>query len=232
MSDNLLVENLRQKWQPVIEHADMPSIKDDYRKNITAIMLENQEKALREAEIANHSGTDSVFGDTSGAFNAVSGFNPVLISLVRRAMPNLIAYDVCGVQPMSGPTGLIFAMKAKFGNHGSAEALFDEAPTGFGATPGFAGTADGVGFPTCPAEICYTIDKDNRFNMVMRIRAEDPNVESLIEEVSDAHTGFESKIVTYPEQSPALFKSLEKHGYQRKSHHKQQSFHQNLCAIC
>ena len=148
MSDNLLVENLRQKWQPVIEHADMPAIKDDYRKNITAIMLENQEKALREAEIANHSGVDSVFGDTSGSFNSVAGFNPVLISLVRRAMPNLIAYDVCGVQPMSGPTGLIFAMKAKFGNHGSAEALFNEAPTGFGATPGFAGTADGVGFPS------------------------------------------------------------------------------------
>ena len=148
MSDNLLVENLRQKWQPVIEHADMPSIKDDYRKNITAIMLENQEKALREAEIANHSGVDSPFGDTSGAFNAVAGFNPVLISLVRRAMPNLIAYDVCGVQPMSGPTGLIFAMKAKFGNHGSAEALFDEAPTGFSGTTGFAGNEDGVGFPS------------------------------------------------------------------------------------
>jgi len=149
MSDNLLVENLRQKWQPVIEHADMPSIKDDYRKNITAIMLENQEKALQEAEISNHIGLGgSPFGDTSGAFNAVAGFNPVLISLVRRAMPNLIAYDVCGVQPMSGPTGLIFAMKAKFGNHGSAEALFDEAPTGFGATPGFAGTSDGVGFPS------------------------------------------------------------------------------------
>ena len=90
MSDNLLVENLRSKWQPVIEHADMPAIKDDYRKNITAIMLENQEKALREAEIANHSGVDSVFGDTSGTFNAVGGFNPVLISLVRRAMPNLM----------------------------------------------------------------------------------------------------------------------------------------------
>ena len=118
MSDNLLVENLRQKWQPVLEHADMPEIKDEYRKNITAIMLENQEKALQEAEISNHIGLGgSPFGDTSGAFNAVAGFNPVLISLVRRAMPNLIAYDVCGVQPMSGPTGLIFAMKAKFTNH-------------------------------------------------------------------------------------------------------------------
>ena len=149
MSDNLLVENLRQKWQPVLEHADMPEIKDEYRKNITAIMLENQEKALQEAEVSNHIGLGgSPFGDTSGAFNAVAGFNPVLISLVRRAMPNLIAYDVCGVQPMSGPTGLIFAMKAKFTNHAGAEALFDEAPTGFGATIGGSGTDTGVGFPT------------------------------------------------------------------------------------
>ena len=96
-----LVEGLRQKWQPVIEHADLPDIKDSYRKNVTAILLENQEKALREE--ANVSGVDQVFSDTSGNFNSVSGFNPVLISLVRRSKPNLIAYDVCGVQPMSGP---------------------------------------------------------------------------------------------------------------------------------
>ena len=144
--DNLLVENLRSKWQPVIEHADMPSIKDDYRKNITAIMLENQEKALKEE--ANVSGVDSVFTDTSGGFNSVAGFNPVLISLVRRAMPNLIAYDVCGVQPMSGPTGLIFAMKARFTGQGTAneEALFNEAPTKFSGTSGGAGQTQGVGF--------------------------------------------------------------------------------------
>jgi len=147
MSDSLLVEGLREKWQPVIEHNDLPEIKDDYRKNVTAIILENQEKALMEAEIGNHSGVDSIYGDTSGAFNSVAGFNPVLISLVRRSMPNLIAYDICGVQPMSGPTGLIFAMKSKLGGQGSAEALFDEAPTGFSRNTGQAGTAEGVGFP-------------------------------------------------------------------------------------
>jgi|TARA_R100001463_G_scaffold32774_1_gene73194 hypothetical protein len=143
-----LVEGLRQKWQPVIEHADLPDIQDSYRKNVTAILLENQEKALREE--ANVSGVDAVFSDTSGNFNSVSGFNPVLISLVRRSMPNLIAYDVCGVQPMSGPTGLIFAMKAKFTAQGSAEALFNEAPTGFGATVGGAAgaTQSGAGFPS------------------------------------------------------------------------------------
>ncbi len=147
MSDTTLVEGLRDKWQPVIEHNDLPSIKDDYRKNVTAIILENQEKALMEAEIGNHSGVDSIYGDTSGAFSSVAGFNPVLISLVRRSMPNLIAYDICGVQPMSGPTGLIFAMKSKLGGQGSAEALFDEAPTGFSRNTGQAGTAAGVGFP-------------------------------------------------------------------------------------
>ena len=147
MSDTLLVEGLREKWQPVIEHNDLPEIKDDYRKNVTAIILENQEKALMEAEIGNHSGVDSIYGDTSGTFNSVAGFNPVLISLVRRSMPNLIAYDICGVQPMSGPTGLIFAMKSKLGGQGSAEALFDEAPTGFSRNTGQAGTQEGVGFP-------------------------------------------------------------------------------------
>ena len=147
MSDSLLVEGLREKWQPGIEHNDLPEIKDDYRKNVTAIILENQEKALMEAEIGNHSGVDSIFGDTSGTFNSVAGINPVLLSLVRRSMPNLIAYDICGVQPMSGPTGLIFAMKSKLGGQGSAEALFDEAPTGFSRNTGQAGTADGVGFP-------------------------------------------------------------------------------------
>jgi len=141
MSDNLLVENLRTKWQPVLEHADMPEIKDEYRKNITAIMLENQEKALKEETI---SGVDALQADGVGT---VRGFDPVLISLVRRAMPNLIAYDVCGVQPMSGPTGLIFAMRSKFTSSTGAEALFNEAPTEYSATAGRGGQTTGRGFP-------------------------------------------------------------------------------------
>ena len=88
------------------------------------------------------------FSNTNGTFNAVAAFDPVLISLVRRSMPNLIAYDICGVQPMSGPTGLIFAMKSKFTNKSGPEALFNEAPTEFSGTSGGGGTAGGVGFPS------------------------------------------------------------------------------------
>ena len=145
--DNLLVENLKDKWEPVLNCEGMTPIQDDYRRNVTAILLENQEKALREeANVAPVPGA-SGFVDTQGTFDAVAGFDPVLISIVRRSMPNLIAYDVCGVQPLSGPTGLIFAMKAKFTNKSSSdnpEALFDEAPTQFSATSGGATGGSGV----------------------------------------------------------------------------------------
>ena len=131
-SNEFVTEQLRSKWAPVLEHADMPAISDEYRKNVTAVLLENQEQYLREAAPANNIGLGtSGFSDTSGAFSSVSGFDPVLISLVRRAMPNLMAYDVCGVQPMNAPTGLIFAMKAKYLTQGGTEALFNESPTQF-----------------------------------------------------------------------------------------------------
>jgi len=126
-----LTENLQEKWQPVLEHPDLPKIEDSYKRAVTTVILENQEKAVREdasfmaeAAPANFSGT---LPDTGG----VAKWDPVLISLVRRAMPNLIAYDVCGVQPMTGPTGLIFAMKSRYGTQAGAEALFDEANTEF-----------------------------------------------------------------------------------------------------
>ena len=137
MEKTFVTEQLRKKWAPVLEHADMPAISDDYRKNVTAILLENQEQYLREAAPTN-SGGGSISGlstDTNGAFNSVAGFDPVLISLVRRAMPNLMAYDVCGVQPMNAPTGLIFAMKSKYTNQGGTEALFNEASTHFAGGP-------------------------------------------------------------------------------------------------
>ena len=119
-----------QKWAPVLEHADAPAINDSYKKAVTAKLLENTEVALREESQA------SSFGVISEGQNQTAGVanpDPVLISLVRRAMPNLIAYDVAGVQPMSGPTGLIFAMKARVGDGtnqvsaSDAEALFNEA---------------------------------------------------------------------------------------------------------
>jgi len=121
-------ENLQEKWSPVLEHADLPKIDNPYKRAVTAVILENQEKAAREdasflGEIAN------VTGDS-----AVANWDPILISLVRRAMPNLIAYDICGVQPMTGPTGLIFAMKSRFTSNSGTEALFNEADSDFSGT--------------------------------------------------------------------------------------------------
>ena len=119
-------EHLQEKWQPVLEHPDLPEIKDSYRRAVTTVILENQEKAmsedrefLGEATPANATGS------------AIANWDPILISLVRRAMPSLIAYDICGVQPMTGPTGLIFAMKARYTDQSGTEALFNEANTAF-----------------------------------------------------------------------------------------------------
>ena len=146
--DNLLVENLKEKWEPVLNCEGMAPIEDDYRRNVTSILLENQEKALREEANVAPVPSGGEFANTNGTFNAVAAFDPVLISLVRRSMPNLIAYDICGVQPMSGPTGLIFAMKSKFTSKSGEEALFNEAPTKFSGTSGGDGATTGVGFPT------------------------------------------------------------------------------------
>ena len=116
-------EHLQEKWQPVLEHPDLPKIEDSYKRAVTTLILENQEAALKE---------DNKFLSETAPVNAMSGgqmdtWDPILISLVRRAMPNLIAYDVCGVQPMTGPTGLIFAMRSSFTSQDGAEALMDEA---------------------------------------------------------------------------------------------------------
>ena len=130
-----LTENLQEKWQPVLEHPDLPKIEDSYKRAVTTVILENQEKAVRE---------DRSFMSEAAPANAtgasVDNWDPVLISLVRRAMPNLIAYDICGVQPMSGPTGLIFAMKSRYASQTGTEALFDEADTDFGSRDAAGGS--------------------------------------------------------------------------------------------
>ena len=121
-------ENLQEKWQPVLNHPDLPEIRDNYKKAVTSIILENQEKSMKEdnAFLSEAAPANSGFGGSN-----MGGYDPILISLVRRAMPNLIAYDVCSVQPMTGPTGLIFAMKSKFSTQGGTEALFNEPNVGF-----------------------------------------------------------------------------------------------------
>lgn len=121
---------LMEKWGPVLEHSSAPVIDNQYRKAVTARLLENQEIALREERHQVQGNMISEVAANATGSN-IDNFDPVLISLVRRAMPNLIAYDIAGVQPMSGPTGLIFAMKSKYSTQGGTEALFDEANTGF-----------------------------------------------------------------------------------------------------
>lgn len=124
-------DQLIEKWAPVLDETSFGEIKDHHRRAVTAAILENQEKALREERSA----MNGFLTEAAPANNttSVNNFDPVLISLVRRAMPNLIAYDICGVQPMNGPTGLIFAMKARYqgGSTSNREALFNEAETRF-----------------------------------------------------------------------------------------------------
>ena len=144
---------LTEKWSPVLGHEGAGAIKDNYRKAVTAVLLENTEKQLREergmineASTVGAIGTNALSGsglDTKTG--GLAGFDPVMISLIRRAAPNLVAYDICGVQPMSGPTGLIFAMKSHYNNRSGAEALYNEPDTNFsGNTQGPAAYNDPV----------------------------------------------------------------------------------------
>ena len=150
---------LQEKWSPVLDFEGLGEIKDNHRRAVTAQLLENQERELREAaqflgeaSPTNSAGTGG-FSGGSDAGGPVAGFDPVLISLIRRSMPNLIAYDICGVQPMSGPTGLIFAMRSKYGTQGGDEAFFNEVDSTFSGQNNSrnlsAGFEDGlVGFGT------------------------------------------------------------------------------------
>ena len=131
-------ENLQEKWAPVLNHDGLSEIKDPYRKSVTAILLENQERALAEERaVLTEAPTNvgPINTPTTGS-GAVAGFDPILISLIRRAMPKLIAYDIAGVQPMSGPTGLIFAMRSRYTNQSGDEAFFDEPDAQFSGTKG------------------------------------------------------------------------------------------------
>ena len=187
-------ENDIKKWAPVLDHADAPEFKDNYRKAVTAKLLENTERALIEEK-----GVNGMLNENQTTTGSVVNYDPVLISLVRRAMPNLIAYDVAGVQPMSGPTGLIFAMKARYGDgtpivESDAEALCDEADTDFSSGAGtHTGTdpmaargvdspevayTSGTGAATAtaeaadPAELGFTIEKATVTAKTRQLKAE------------------------------------------------------------
>jgi hypothetical protein len=161
-AENTPYDVLTEKWEPVLGHDALPKIQDDYRKKVTAVLLENQEQALRSQHLtetmsSNNLGMPMDYSNTPN----VAGYDPVLISLVRRAMPNLMAYDICGVQPMTAPTGLIFAMRAQYqyqgnkaANYSSAiEAMFQEPQAQFGGSgwtlpAGYNGLSAGFGGTT------------------------------------------------------------------------------------
>ena len=142
-------KNLMEKWSSVLDHESVSPIQDNYKKAVTARLLENQEIALQEERVqaqGNYISEAAAANNIGGG--SIGSFDPVLISLVRRAMPNLIAYDIAGVQPMSGPTGLIFVMKSKYSTQGGTEALFDEADTDFSGTGTHQAEPTGLGGAT------------------------------------------------------------------------------------
>jgi len=179
-----------KKWAPILEHTGAPAIKDNYRKEVTAILLENQEKALQEEKQAlfetphaNFGGSSIATGSASGSTGAVAGFDPILISLVRRAAPQMIAYDICGVQPMTQPTGLIFAMKSRYSTQGGDEALFNEANSAFAGTGAQSGTpmsspVAGTGMTTLAgedkdfAQMAFSIEKTSVTAKTRALKAE------------------------------------------------------------
>lgn len=184
-------ENDLKKWAPVLDSKDAPEFKDKYRRAVTARLLENTERALNEERAAN-----GMLNENQTNTASITTYDPILISLVRRAMPNLIAYDVAGVQPMSGPVGLIFAMKARYGDGtpivtGDTEALFNEADTDFSGAGTHAGTlpygnldspqttyTTGTGTTTVtaeaadPAELGFTIEKATVTAKTRQLKAE------------------------------------------------------------
>ncbi len=139
-------EQLLEKWSPLIKHEELPEITDSHRKNVTAVLLENQEKFLKEEKLLTEA------APTNSTGTGVQNFDPVLISLIRRSMPNLIAYDIASVQPMSGPTGLIFAMRSRYAAQDGKEALFNEpnagysggGASGYDVSAGYTGGATGA----------------------------------------------------------------------------------------
>jgi len=161
-------EHLQEKWAPLLNYEGLDSIKDSHRRAVTAVLLENQERFLREqssfdngslsmlmespTNSGNAAGASGAFGGGSSAGGPTAGFDPVLISLIRRSMPNLVAYDLAGVQPMSGPTGLIFAMRSRYVNQSGTEAFYNEVDSAFSGqdagrdeTAGFSDSNAGIG---------------------------------------------------------------------------------------
>ena len=200
-----MTEELQQKWAPVLEHPELASIKDPYKKAVTALVLENQHQAMRQDRQALNELADN--GPTNVA-GGISNFDPILISLVRRSLPNLIAYDIAGVQPMTGPTGLIFAMRARYTGQGTGnpEAFYNEANTVFS---GLSSAANPYGFTGNTATDTATTFQNNVLagsNTTSGIAMPTANAELLGSDAGAAfqQMAFSIEKVTVTAQSRAL----------------------------
>jgi len=165
-----LSEQLQQKWAAILDHPDLPKIEDSYKRQVTSVLLENQEKSLREERSSLLTETPA---NNIQASSGISTYDPILIGLVRRSMPNLMAYDICGVQPMTGPTGLIFAMRSMYGSERAntetrVEALYNEADTDFSGTGTHSGSISNIlatgSFTTGTANTTANMEAANDYN--------------------------------------------------------------------
>jgi len=225
-------EQLQEKWAPVLDHQGLENIQDSHKRAVTAVLLENQEKFLREQSAFNNSGsflaeapTNAVGSDgfQGGSADAgpTAGFDPVLISLIRRSMPNLVAYDLAGVQPMSGPTGLIFAMRSRYTNQSGTEALFNEADTafsgqdsGFNNTNGMSGAATGMGTTSQsgsnPAVLNPTASADElAYNVGQGMRTDDAENLGVTDQFNEMAFSIEKVTVTAKSRALKAEYSLE-----------------------
>ena len=213
-------EHLQEKWAPILDHEG--GITDSHRRMVTAVLLENQERVLREereflseAVPTNNTGSSgATAGFSANASSPTAGFDPVLISLIRRAMPNLVAYDLAGVQPMNGPTGLIFAMRARYDGMSGSEALFDEADTNFsnsgittsnGYVGGGSTTGDGYGAAqngTNPEALGN--DGTSGTNYTVGTGMDSEQAESLVDGITFKQMGFSIEKVAVTAKSRAL----------------------------
>ena len=225
-------EQLQEKWAPVLDHQGLDNIQDSHKRAVTAVLLENQEKFLREQNSFNNSGsflaeapTNAVGSDgfQGGSADAgpTAGFDPVLISLIRRSMPNLVAYDLAGVQPMSGPTGLIFAMRSRYTNQSGTEAFFNEADTafsgqdsGFDNTNGMSGVASGMGTTaqsgTNPSVLNPTGSADQlAYNVGQGMRTDDAENLGVTDQFNEMAFSIEKVTVTAKSRALKAEYSLE-----------------------
>jgi hypothetical protein len=214
-------EQLQEKWAPLLDYEGLDSIKDSHRRAVTAILLENQERALREEREFLYeaptnftsTSTGSGTGLSGASTGAMQGFDPVLISLIRRSMPNLIAYDLCGVQPMNGPTGLIFAMRSRYTNQSGTETFYNEVDSAFsgqsasfdqteGWTNGTVGMGTTAQAGSNPSILDATNANQQAYNVGQGMRTD--NAESLGESDQFNQMAFSIEKVTVTAKSRAL----------------------------